>query len=498
MQKAKHTKGYVLVTTLVFASISVIIISGILVWFTGLVKSGRLVTQREQAFHIAEAGIDYYRWHLAHAPSDYQDGTATSGPYVHPFHDKDGNLIGQFSLNITPPIPGSTIVTIQSTGTIHATSSISRTITTKLAIPSFAKYAVVMNDNVRFGEGTEIFGPIHSNNGIRFDGLAHNLVTSALATYNDPDHTGNNEFGVHTHVSAPPASGINEAFRPTEASPYTVSQRNDVFLAGRQMPVVAVDFSGITADLAQMKADAQTSSGRYFAGSGTGFVGYQIILKTNDTFDLYKVSSSVAAPSNCSNIQSQTGWGTWSIQNKTFVANYNFPANGVIFVEDHVWVEGQINTARLTIAAGRFPDSPAQRRSIIVNNDLLYTNYNGTDVLALIAQDNINVGMVSDTNLRIDAALMAQNGRIGRYYYSPNANWPSGGGQTRCSPYHTRNSLTLYGMLGSNGRYGFGYTDDSGYITRTITYDANLLYGPPPSFPLTSDQYQTILWEENE
>jgi hypothetical protein len=54
----------------------------------------------------------------------------------------------------------------------------------------------------------------------------------------------------------------------------------------------------------------------------------------------------------------------------------------------------------------------------------------------------------------------------------------------------------LYGMIGTNQRYGYAYTDGSGYQNRDITYDANLLYGPPPSFPLTSDQYEILSWEE--
>jgi len=53
-------------------------------------------------------------------------------------------------------------------------------------------------------------------------------------------------------------------------------------------------------------------------------------------------------------------------------------------------------------------------------------------------------------------------------------------------------------MIGSSNRYGFAYTDNTGYQDRTIIYDANLLYGPPPSFPLTSDKYTTISWDERE
>jgi hypothetical protein len=113
---------------------------------------------------------------------------------------------------------------------------------------SFARFAVVANDEMRFGEGTEVFGPIQSNGGIRFDGLAHNIVSSALATYTDPD-SGQYSYGVHTTVS------------PSDPSPSggsTVPNRPDIFIAGRTFPVAAADFAGITASLAQIKTQAQS------------------------------------------------------------------------------------------------------------------------------------------------------------------------------------------------------------------------------------------------
>jgi hypothetical protein len=51
-------------------------------------------------------------------------------------------------------------------------------------------------------------------------------------------------------------------------------------------------------------------------------------------------------------------------------------------------------------------------------------------------------------------------------------------------------------MIATNQRYGFAYTDGTGYLIRNLNYDGSLLYGPPPSFPLTSDQYVTLTWEE--
>lgn len=491
MKIKNKNKGMMLVNVLVFSTIAILIVTAFLTWTSASVKIARATYYKGQAFEIAEAGVDYYRWHLAHSPSDFQDGTAAAGPYVHNFYDKDGNAIGTFTLTITPPITGSTLVVIKSVGRVNEYPSVKRTIQTKLAIPSFAKYAIIANDFMRFGDGTEIFGTVHSNKGIRFDGLAHNLITSAVSTFDDPDHTGNNEFGVHTHVLS--NGSISDSFRSLEAPPTSpVQTRSDIFAAGRQFPVPQADFTGITNDLSLIKTKAQ-ADGKYLAPSGSPSLGYHIVLKNNDTYDLYKVISLTSASSSCSsdsNSSSDSTWGTWSIKTsggETFIGNYSNPNNGLIFVEDNVWIDGQINTARLTIAAGLFPDNVSTRKNIIINKDLLYTNFDGQDTLGLIAQKSVMTGMVSDDNLRIDGALMAVNGKVGRYYY---------GGA--CSPYDSRNELILYGMIGSNIRYGYAYTDGTGYETRTIVYDANLLYGPPVSFPLTSDKYTTVSWDEIE
>ncbi|KKU79682.1 MAG: hypothetical protein UY04_C0004G0011 [Parcubacteria group bacterium GW2011_GWA2_47_7] len=445
-------------------TIGIFILGGMVNWAARSTSMVRFTEDREQILNIAEAGIEYYRWHLAHDATDFQDGTGLPGPYVHDFFDKDGVRIGQYSLMITPPPTGSTLVVIRSTGSLDAVPGSSRTIETRLAKPSWAKFSVVANADIRFGEGTEVFGPIHSNGGIRFDGLIHNIITSAQTKYDDPDHGGGQEFGVHTHVS--PTDPLPPAAAPS---------RTDVFEVGRQFGVPAVDFSGLSADLAQIKTDAQ-ADGLYYGPSGGQ--GYLMVLKTNDTLDVYRVNSLIntCAPS-------------WSIGtsggSKTLLGNVPFPSNGLVFVEDNLWVEGKINTARLTLAAATFPDNPATRRNIAVNNDLLYTNYDGQDVISLMAQKDFNIGLKSSDVLRVDAAIVAQYGRVGREYYG-----------SGCGTGYKRSTVTIYGMLASALRYGFAYTDGTGFQIRDIIYDANLLYAPPPSFPLTTDNYQVLSWDE--
>ena len=484
-------KGALTLQVLIFGAIAVILLSGFLIWADMIVKSILRYSERALAFTVAEAGVEYYRWHLAHAPTDYQDGTGQPGPYTHDYFDKNNDKIGEFILDITEPLIGSTVVTVKSTGKVVSDATIEKIVEVKMGIPSLAQYAVAANADIRFGDGTIVYGPIHSNSGVRFDGYAYNLITSAVADYDDPDHGGGNEFGVHTHRNAQGQSGVDNSYRPQEAPPPPAPDRSDVFSVGREFPVPTVDFTGITQDMSQIKTDAQTNG--FYRASST-VLGYEMILKTDDTFDLYRINSLVASPSSqFTNSQNQAsnqgGWGTWTINSKTLLSNYPFPANGLIFLEDDIWVSGQINNARLTIASARFPDNPSTRSSITLNDNLLYTNYDGLDAIALMAQKHINVGWQSQNIIRIDAALVAQNGRIGRYYYN-----------AFCSPYYLRDTITTYGSLISSQRYGFSYTNGtqttSGYPTRNLIYDSNLLYSPPPSFPLTTDAYEIISWEE--
>ncbi len=483
----KRNRGDILVSVLIFAAIAVTMVIGLTNWGATTLANIRNLAAREQAFQIAEAGINYYQWHLAQAPSDYQDGTGHAGPYVHNFYDKDGDFLGTYTLTITPPITGSTIVTILSVGQA-ATSTVTRSIQAKLAIPSLVKFAAIANDNMYFGTGTNVYGPVQSNKGIHFDGFAQNLVASAVSTYVDPD-TGQTEFGVYTTV------GTDD---PTP--PATVPNRTDVFAAGRQFPVPAFDFTGLTAGLSQLQTLAQ-NGGREWLSSGAN--GYHMVFKVsgNSTlYDMYKVTALQTAPSNCNNDSNQSQWGTWSIKTQTLVtANNTIPSNGVIFVNDNLWVDGTVNNARVTVVAGII-GATSNYPSITINTNLKYTHFDGSDAIGLISQGNVNSGLMSDNTYEIDAALIAENGRVGRYYY--NSNCTISGTQ-----YYKRSEIDLLGMIASNVRYGFAYSGNtfscpdgtnrsSGYCERNINYDSNLLYGPPPSFPQATTQYQIISWQQ--
>lgn len=468
-------RGSALAYGLVIMTVVMILLTSIVSFVSSYLQYSLKQRDREQALHIAEAGIHFYRWYLAHQldgrtasqiQAFWDAGTALgqSTPYVGSFGG------GEYSITVTPPDSGQTIVYITSTGQTDRYPDQSRTIRVRLRRPSWSEYAALTDEAVRFGTGTEVFGKIHSNNGIRFDGLAHNVVSSAVDEYNDPDHTGANEFGVHTHVNAPPSSGVNNTFRAAEAPPSAVATRTDVFEAGREFPVAPLDFNGLLGDLSLMKSEAQSGANgsRYFDNTRQG---RHIILKSNDTFDIRTVQSFNASTNEIINYN-----GGWS--------NYSIPDGGVIFVENNVWLEGTVDGRRVTVVAANLIS--ASQKTIYLGKDLRYTNYDCTDMIGVIGQNDVEVYRQSNNILRLDAALLAQSGRVGRANYT--------------GPYATRDTITVYGSIVSNQRYGFAWADAmgnhvSGYQTRNLYYDNNLLYCPPPYFP-TGTQYELDLWEE--
>ncbi len=511
-------KGSVLVYIMIIAVIGMIVLLGLGTFVVSRHKSSQYAANREKAFQIAEAGIYWYRWYLAHHVEGktvqqkkdfWASGTAVgtgADPYVAQVNDPEGGVLGQYELKVTPPNADSTIVIVKSTGYTLKNPNVKRTIQVRFRQPAWCEYSVVADDFMRFGEGTEIFGMIHSNKGIRFDGLAHNIVSSLVPDFDDPDHLGGNEFGVHTHRNPPPQTGIDNTFRPNEAPPTDpVPDRPDVFAAGRQFPVPEKNFNALVADLNLMKEEAQTAAGLYLGQATTTIQechwrlrwiggrwrwvqecedvdvpvrGYHIILKTDPA---HTMDVSMVLDYNES---------SYEIESETAPVNYPIPANGIVFVENFAWVEGTLDGDHLTIAAADLSPNPVLK-DIYIEHDILYTDKvgndaNGPDILGLIAQNNISVGLYSDDNLEIDAVLLAKEGRVGRNHYL----WP-----LWPTDYVHRDTITVHGSIVTRKRYGFAWTDGTGYANRNLYFDNNLVYYPPPYFP-TGDKYQFDMWEE--
>jgi len=446
--------GILLIYVLVFgAVVTIMIASGLTSYALFEHRASRYEENREIAFHIAEAGIDYYRWHLAHAADDYQDGTGEAGPYVHNFEDKDGNVIGQFSLNITPPESFSSVVTIESTGYTTERPDISRTVRVRLGYPSIANYALLNNDAMRFSNTTVVSGEVKSNIGIEFNGTTNAPVLSASETY-DTGYAGTQ-------------SGVWGTGGPSSFFDY---------------PVPAQDFGSISVDLANIR-QAAIDDGIHLGVSN--YYGWLLEFRADGYVDVYEVSGECWV---------NTYWNWWFHDDMCGTTTWSplqtlaMPNNGLIFSDDKVWVHGTVN-GRVTVAAGQFPESPSTHQKIVIHSDLQPLDANNGDVVGLIAQGDIIVPYAVPDNMVIQAAAISQFNGIWRpAYYDPY--WGNSA---------VRNSLTFIGAQISyeNGgwKYLSGSTVVSGFVNTYHTYDNNLRLNPPPGFPVGTT-YEILSWEE--
>ncbi|KKP59873.1 MAG: hypothetical protein UR52_C0002G0101 [Candidatus Gottesmanbacteria bacterium GW2011_GWA1_34_13] len=462
MKKNSHwsfKNGSISILVLVFGLVFAFTIGGLALAAATLYTSSQRTESFEKALTIAQAGAEYYRWHLAHSPNDFQDGTLNPGPYIHQINDPYGNTQGTFSLTITPPATGSSIVTVASQGWENSHPEIKRIVKTKYGIPSLAKYSFLHNANVWFGGGITVHGKVMSNGGIRMDGINDSLVQSSKSTYTCGSETG---------------------CSPSQIKPGVWGNGGPSNLWN--FPVPPADFNSLIVDFSDLKIQAQ-QTGIYLGPSG-GY-GYHLIFNSDGTITIRRITQALnrkgwSVENGCENLYQQ-------INTEINVGTYPLDAKPIVFAEDHLWVDGVVNGV-ITVVAAKFP-TDINNMNIWINNNLTYIAKDGHSRLGLFAQNNIYFGLGVPNNFEVNGALLAQKGRIIRHNYR----------YSFCSSYSNavRNNFTFYGSLISNQKsyWNFGTGPTSGFITRDFTYDPSQYYDPPPFFP-TQGEYEFISWEE--
>ncbi len=462
----KQTTGAISIIVLVIGLTMSIAVGGLALLAATQYSSSTRTEVYEKALTIAQSGAEYYRWHLAHAPNDFTDGTGHAGPYIHTMADPYGNTEATYSLTITQPIPGSSIVTITSTGWLNSYPDIKRTVVAKYGIPSLAKFAFLNNSNIWFGQKIQVYGKVFANGGIRMDGTHDSLIQSAKQTYTCGTETG-----------CSPSATKNGVWG--EGGPSSLWQ----------FPVPAVDFNSIALDFNQMKTAAQ-QNGVYKGASGG--LGYHVIFAQDGSVTVKKVTAAAnqkgwSVENNCENLSQK-------ITAETTLNTYTLSQKQLYFFEDTVWVEGVVK-GTATVVAARFPLN-VNKMNIWLPNSITYAARDKTNSLGLIAQNDIIMGLEIPQIMNIDAALLAAQGHVIRHNYKqPGCNMSNNA---------VRQQLNIYGSLISNlksywsygqGSAGFGNEPASGFSQREVIYDASLYYTPPPYFP-TTGEYEFISWEE--
>ncbi len=439
----RKSKGFYLPVIMMLSTVFIVMVTALISLSLSNLKIAELNNKKVSAMSIAEGGINYYLWHLAHNNTDYCDGNICSGsapygPYRHDYLNQSGVSIGNYDLYITPPSVSRQVVAVKVIARVNGKSP-EKTIVSELAIPSFTKYTLLASsEQLWIGSGEKIDGSIHVN---------------SSGIYNEGEITGDASSTEQTYASwywgtQPGVAGTG------------------VFGGAKLYPVPAVDLNQISVDITNLKTMASTTSGKYIDSSRSN--GYHIILKSNN-FDLYKVT--------------KYNTTAFSITTESSVGNYSYPSNGVIFVNDNLWIEGTVNNQKITVVAADPTANSNQMKRIIIPNKILYTKYDGTDKIGLITQTDILLAKDAPTDMEIDAAMIAKNGQIRIDNFN-----------------QIKNKIKVYGSMSHNTGLAWSYAGNNGSVvsgyryTETVMDKYNVL-NPPPEFPKTGT-YSVLSWRE--
>ncbi len=461
----KITSGTVTPALLIIASSFIIVIYALVFVLSLQFDFSQRQLARDKALEIAEAGINYYRWHLDIDQDDFQDGTGTVGPYIHDYEDISGNRIGQYSLEITPPEDESQIVTISSTAWVDEYPKVKRRVTAQYGKIVLTKYAFLHNANMWFGNSINVTGPVFSNGGIRLDG--HNDSTVESSKY---EYTCGIESGCTSPETKPGVWGNGEI--------------DELW----KWPSVPIDFESIKVNFSDMKTSAQ-SDGLYLGPSAGQ--GYHLVFLADGSVDVYEVTGASTEKGysleyGCENLLQV-------IVSQTALGNYELADTSIIFAEDNVWVEGIVN-GKTTVAVARFPLGTFNA-NIWIPNSITYLAKDGTNKLGLVVEKDIVFTKDVPEYFYVDGALLAQNGRTIRHHYGY-FGCKSGGTDKN------KKEFNFYGSLISNQRSYWNFSSGakspaSGFVKTTLDYDSTNFSDPPPFFPSWGG-YQFLSWREEK
>jgi hypothetical protein len=481
--RVRTKEGYVLI--LVFLILVVVATMGSVLMAGVLVNQQHVSRDRAytQSLAVADAGLNQYLWMVASGESCEANNfiiPGNTGPDPHKqtvtLADSGSDVKGTYTMEVSPPAAGNPFVTITVTAQSSSPVEVPRTITAAIGRPSFSEYVLLVDESVNIGGpiDRQWWGRTHSNTQIKTaTANINDFMSCARSTYNGKPGVYSDDTAVTNHANS---------------------------LRFWQFPVAEIDFDTVTSDFARFN-DMTTGDANlpYVVPSPVSAAhGWYIKLLPGEMYQFAPVSAELEqySYSNGLNRGGYLTYGAWS-------APKPYPANGVIFVNDNVWVEGTGLTGRITIAASGQFNGTGRTATINIVGDLTYAAKDGTAAVGLIAQENIKIPMyapmgkagtmgtdwtsnVGTVDMEINAAVIAQTGKEFVNYYGV------------AGP--RRGLLTIYGSVSSYlTPYRCSVASDqhqyAGFGRGANVYDSFLLHNPPPSFP-TVGSYQILEWQE--
>ena len=500
------SRGVTVMLVLAFMGIFALIVGSITSYVLQQGKYGRALFAREQALHIAEAGLEYYKWWLGHNQNGANLTSPTTANYT--VNDPEGGApLGSAEITATPALQCGAVqwIDLESKGTASSSPNFPRTLLARYMQPSVAEYSNITNSNVWYIASDATVGPVHSNGGIHMDGTYNSNVTSAVSTWNC-----NADFGCDGNGTNPPGGIKNGVFRGDGSS-------SGLWKWG---PGVSnIDFGVIGTTLANLKTKASNNGGIYHgpaAGSDANQRGYHLIFNVDGTVTIRKVTATTAVPSYSTDLTDSNrvsdparwdyGWTQTEysiIQTEVPVDTFPIPSScSVIFIEDHAWIEGLVK-GKVTVAVGTPSDSSSSPSAYLPDN-ITYEANDGTNGLTVIAEGNILIPLTSPDTMELHGIFIA-SGHFGRNFYTNDPGYCDYGYCVgSINPSYAQNVLRArlndIGTIVSKQSFGSQWFDGttviSGFQTHADFYDRLLAFSPPPFTPTASTTYQLNLWRE--
>lgn len=395
--------------------------------------------KRDASFQAAEAGIDdyvaklvddhvYYLHQVGAGEATRQSGatlvsaggTWTLGTtWTYPNGSDHWRQLSngyEYSLQITPPSAGSHTIRILATGRKVGSTDGERVIETYVRPSSIADYQRIVNGNVSWGSGATTNGKLYANGTIDHDGIAtaniyaEQNITGSVTMQNGAVKYDHNT--IRTQIKNP------------------------------------VNFNALLASLVDVQRAAQVG-GVYLDDPAKH--AWRLIFSSGGTF----------TAASCTRVSGKDVADTAPSCGST--TTYTVPSNGAIYTGQTAIVSGSVK-GRVTVASND---------NVVVADNIAPVTP-GTDVLGLVAKNNLYGAKYAPYNLTWRAAVLAQSGTW--------RGWVSDGSHGTMT--HTGSSTTNLGG------------DWTMFQTRVYSYDETLLYLPPPWFPTIEDAYTVSLFRE--
>jgi hypothetical protein len=139
-------------------------------------------------------------------------------------------------------------------------------------------------------------------------------------------------------------------------------------------------------------------------------------------------------------------WEYSIISEEEAAVDYVLEDCGLIYLEDDVWLEGEID-GQITLAAANLIVSE-EEASVWLKGSISYKNVNPLDGFVLVSQHDVLITPDSPEYMDLQGVFIAQTGHFGTNHYS-SAWYPS---------YGKKEELNIYGTIVSNGRVGTQWT----------------------------------------